>query len=165
MIRKATNKDLTEVMRIVKRVVKVMNEQGSYQWNDSYPQANDYQNDINREELYLYEIDAVIVGVCTISNRGHEEYGLINWTSHEKAFTLKRLAIDPNARGKGIADQFFDYAVELALQSGVSLINTDTFTENRYAQQLFKRNGFRFVQTRKEHDQAPNLAYFEKEVL
>ncbi|MFB1051747.1 GNAT family N-acetyltransferase [Paraliobacillus sp. JSM ZJ581] len=165
MIRKATNEDLTSVMRMVKRVVKVMHAHGSYQWNDSYPQTNDYQKDINREELYLYEMDSVIVGVCTISSRGHEAYDLINWTPHQKAFTLKRLAIDPSLRGKGIADQFFAFATKLALKSCVSLINTDTYNENCYAQQVFKRNGFRFVQTRKENDKAPILAYFEKVVL
>ncbi|CQR48280.1 Acetyltransferase (GNAT) family protein [Paraliobacillus sp. PM-2] len=162
MIRKATSEDLTYIMAIVKRVVTVMNRQGSYQWDDSYPQVKDYQKDIDRGELYVFETNSTLVGVCTISNRGHEEYHLIAWTPHHKFFTLKRLAIDPSARGKGIADQFFTYAEQLALKNNVTLINTDTFSENHYAQQLFKRNGYQFVQTRKENEHAPKLAYFEK---
>ncbi len=162
MIRKATIEDSANIMTIIKRVINVMNTQGSYQWDDSYPQVNDYQKDIDRDELYLFEEAATVLGVCTISNRGHEEYPSIAWTPHQKSFTLKRLAVDPSVRGKGIADQFFTYAEQLAKQTGVTILNTDTFSENYYAQQLFKRNGFQFVQIRKEDDHAPNLAYFEK---
>ncbi|GAA5417482.1 hypothetical protein Pryu01_02556 [Paraliobacillus ryukyuensis] len=162
MIRKATTTDIPEIMKVVKRVVKAMNEQGSYQWDHTYPLAADYQKDVNRNELYLYEVAEGIRAVCTISSRGHKEYNEIAWTAHDQSFTLKRLAVDPTARGKGIANQFFAYAEQLAKQTGVPLLNTDTFLENQYAQQLFKRNAFQFVQTRKETVEAPELVYFEK---
>lgn len=162
MIRKATARDINQIMIVVKRVVQVMNQQGSYQWDHSYPLAKDYQKDIDREELYLYEVADQLLGVCSISKRGHEEYDLIAWSNHTHALTVKRLAVDPEARGKGVADQFFTFAEQLARQTEVTLLNTDTFKENNYAQQLFSRNGFRFVQTRKENRHGPELVYFEK---
>ncbi|GGM34240.1 N-acetyltransferase [Paraliobacillus quinghaiensis] len=163
MISKATEKDLGAIMKVVDQVIEVMHAQGSFQWDESYPLVSDYQKDLNRDELYVYEELGAILGACTISNRGHEEYHLINWSEHDLALTLKRLAVSPNARGKGVADQFIEFAEELAHKKNIPHLNTDTFAENLYAQQLFKRNEFRFVQARIE-DEGSELYYFEKNV-
>ena len=163
MIRKATEKDLDAIMKVVDQVIKVMHGQGTFQWDDSYPLVSDYQKDLNRDELYVYEKSAAILGVCTISNRGHEEYHLIEWSEHDCALTLKRLAVSPNARGKGFANQFIQFAGELAGEKNITHLNTDTFAENLYAQKLFKRNGFYFVQSRIE-DEGSELYYFEKKL-
>ena len=163
MIRKATQNDLDKIMKVVDQVITVMHAQGSFQWDDSYPLISDYKKDSNQDELYVYEELDDVLGVCTISNRGHEEYHLIDWSEHDRAFTLKRLAVSPNARGKGIADQFLQFAEELARTKNITLITTDTFAENLYAQQLFKRNGFHYVQARIE-DEGSELYYFEKNI-
>lgn len=162
MIRKATAGDIELIMQVVDDVVKVMNEQGSFQWDDTYPLVSDYQKDLRRDELYVYQESEIIFGVCTISKRGHEEYDQIAWSQHDNALTLKRLAVDPNARGKGIADKFFQFAETVATELNANHLTTDTFAENQYAQKLFKRNGFRFVQARREEKEATELYYFEK---
>ncbi|WP_112179712.1 MULTISPECIES: N-acetyltransferase [Paraliobacillus] len=162
MIQLATEKDLEGIMLVVKSVVKMMNEQGSFQWNDTYPLVTDYQKDLRREELYIYKESELILGVCTISKRGHEEYDEIAWSQHDHALTVKRLAVDPNARGKGLADNFFQFAEKVAKKHNANHLTTDTYAENQYAQKLFKRNGFRFVQARREEKEAAELYYFEK---
>lgn len=162
MIRIARQNDMEAIMMVVKQVVEVMNKQGSFQWDDTYPLVSDYQKDLRREELYVYQESEAILAVCTISKRGHEEYDQIAWTAHDFALTIKRLAVNPNARGKGIADQFFQFAEKVARELGTSHLTTDTFAENQYAQQLFKRNGFNFVQARIDEQEAAELYYFEK---
>ncbi|WP_067837593.1 GNAT family N-acetyltransferase [Amphibacillus sediminis] len=162
MIRKAAQIDMNAIMVMIKRVVEVMNAQGSQQWDESYPSQADYQKDLKRGELYVLENQDIIRGVCTISKRGHQEYHLINWSHDEPAWTIKRIAIDPDYRGQGAADQFLAFAEQLAVDSGVNYLTTDTYSENEYAQRLFKRHGFQFVEVREYENE--QLVYFEKKL-
>ncbi|SEN82878.1 Acetyltransferase (GNAT) domain-containing protein [Amphibacillus marinus] len=164
MIRLATAFDMSEIMTLISKVVKVMNSQGSQQWHEGYPAEADYAKDIKRGELFVLEENGVVLGICTISKRGHEEYHLIKWTQPYSAFTIKRLAIDPEYRGKGLANQFFKYAGKLAEQSGIATLNTDTFWNNTNAQALFKRNGFHYIQSRQDPQTMNTLHYFEKKL-
>ncbi|MBM7542908.1 GNAT family N-acetyltransferase [Amphibacillus cookii] len=161
MIRKANPKDIENIMSIVKLVVEVMHAQGSQQWDEAYPTAEDYQRDLSRDELYVFEEEGVIHGVCTISKRGHQEYPLINWSSQQPALTIKRLAVSPSYRGKGVADQFFQFAENLAKSLGRHL-NTDTFAHNHFAQRLFQRHGYQFVEARQDPRDLNELHYYEK---
>ncbi|MBU5595413.1 GNAT family N-acetyltransferase [Amphibacillus sp. MSJ-3] len=162
MIREARRQDLNEIMIIVCAVVKKMHEQGSRQWDENYPTGADYLNDINNHELFVYEKNGEIVGVCTVSKQGHKEYHLINWSSSEPAWTIKRIAINPSYHGQGIADQFMEFAEELAKQSGIYHLTTDTFCENKHAQGLFQRHGFHYVDRRNDRRGSFEFYYYEK---
>ncbi|WP_017473817.1 GNAT family N-acetyltransferase [Amphibacillus jilinensis] len=162
MIRKANPKDIDNIMSMVKLVVEIMHAQGSQQWDETYPTAKDYQKDLGRDELYVFEEEGIIYGVCTISKRGHQEYPLINWSSQQPALTIKRLAISPNYQGKGVANQFFQFAENLAKSLGRYALNTDTFAHNQFAQRLFQRQGYQFVEARQDPRDLNELYYYEK---
>lgn len=164
VIRQAKAKDIESIMPMIKRVIHVMNEQGSSQWDETYPTEQDFKEDLVRGELYVFEQTGKIRGVCTISTRGHEEYPLIQWSTKEEGWTLKRLAVDPTCRGEGISDRFFQFAEGLAQQNGIYYLNTDTFEDNSYAQQLFTRNGYAFVQRREDEQDHVVLYYYEKKL-
>lgn len=162
MIREATIQDLEEIMTNVRAVVKWMHERGSRQWDMSYPTEADYQKDIDRRELFVYLLEGKIVGVYTISREGHQEYPSINWTSVVPAWTLKRVAINPDYHGRGIADQLMRFAEQQAKSAGIYRINTDTYSENLHAQKLFKRHGYQLVDKRTGRRGTIEFFYFEK---
>lgn len=162
MIREATIQDLKEIMTIVRAVVKLMRERGSVQWDDSYPTEADYLKDINKRELFVYLIEDKIVGVYAISQEGHSEYPSINWASNVPAWTLKRIALNPDYHGRGIADQLMRFAEEHAKANGVYRINTDTYRENLHAQKVFKRHGYQLVDKRTGRRGTIEFFYFEK---
>lgn len=162
MIRQANQNDLNKIAEMIRAVVKKMQEQGSEQWDDSYPAKADYLRDINRDELFVYEVGQEIAGVCSISKRGHAEYGEINWSTNDPAWTLKRIAIHPNNHGQGIADELLKYAEKLAKKSGVYHLNTDTYSDNKYAQKLFLRHGFQIAEAKRIRDDGSELDYYEK---
>ncbi|WP_138418975.1 GNAT family N-acetyltransferase [Aquibacillus sediminis] len=162
MIRSANQEDLQRIMEIVAASVEVMNEQGNYQWDHTYPTVANYQTDLDNEELYVYQQDDAILGVVAISEKPHSEYPLIRWSYPDHALTVKRLAVDPAARGKSIADNFFQFAELVAKEKGIHYLKTDTFSKNIYAQQLFLRNGYRFVEERKHDGDRDSLYYYEK---
>lgn len=162
MIRKAVIKDLSRIMRMIQAVVLKMNDQGSKQWDEHYPAESDYLRDIKRDELFVFEEMGAVFGVCSISKRGHEEYHEINWSTNAPAWTLKRIAVDPNQHGRGIADQLILFAEKLATQAGIYHLHTDTFSENQHAKKLFQRHGFRFVVARQDPNDTAELYYYEK---
>ncbi|SDC17670.1 N-acetylglutamate synthase, GNAT family [Pelagirhabdus alkalitolerans] len=164
MIRQATKNDLAAVMVLIDRVKGKMNAQGNFQWDEQYPLKEDFLSDYESQELYLYEKNDGIYGVCTIAEKGHEEYGTINWTDLEAGLTIKRLAIDPHFTGKGIADDFLDYAEELVRQKEKRFLLADTFADNTYANLLFKRRKFKFVEKREDPNADIMLHYYEKEI-
>lgn len=162
MIREATIQDLDEIMIIVRDVVKWMHERGSRQWDSSYPSEADYLRDINKRELFVYLLDEKIVAVYTISREGHKEYPSINWASSEPAWTLKRIAINPDYHGRGIADQLIKFAENHAKESGIYRLNTDTYSENFHAQKVFTRHGFQLVDKRVGRRGSIEFFYYEK---
>ncbi|WP_440896825.1 GNAT family N-acetyltransferase [Amphibacillus sp. Q70] len=165
MIREASPQDLNEIMIIVSTIVKKMHEQGSRQWDETYPTEADYLKDMDRHELFVYQENEKIAGICTISKQGHEEYHLINWSSDEPAWTIKRMAIHPDYHGRGVADQLLRFAEKLASQAGIYYLTTDTFSENQHAQRLFQRHGFNLVDKRLDQQDLIELYYFDKLLL
>ncbi|MBB6454153.1 ribosomal protein S18 acetylase RimI-like enzyme [Salirhabdus euzebyi] len=162
MIRKAKVEDINRIMEIVKDSVKVMSEQGNDQWGEEYPLAHHYEGDINEGSLYVYEDNGLVLGVACISSKGHGEYETINWSYQEPSYSIKRLAVDPQVRKKGIGLAFYQKAEDIALQNGVHYIRTDTYSKNKAALRLFEKANYRLVQEGFNGSKAAPFYYFEK---
>lgn len=162
MIRQGIEDDLPEVVKLVRAVVKRMEQRGSNQWDATYPTRADYLKDINRNELYVYVEQDRLVGLFTLSSRGHKEYQFINWTSEKPAWTLKRLAIEPDFHGQGRANKLLEFAEKLAIQSGIYRLNTDTYSDNLVARKLFERHGYQLVDQQMDPQKGLPLLYYEK---
>ncbi|WP_153465182.1 GNAT family N-acetyltransferase [Sediminibacillus terrae] len=162
MIRKAVKQDLERIMEIVHASVKVMNRQGNYQWDDTYPLASHYQGDIEAGELYVVEQDGKLVGTACLSEKEHDEYPSIDWRSPAKAITVKRVAVDPLCRGLGIATRLYKHAEKVAVQRGLDYIKTDTFSKNASARHLFEANGYHYLQEKYVEEKDDSLRYYDK---
>ncbi|SDK30624.1 GNAT family N-acetyltransferase [Sediminibacillus albus] len=162
MIRLAEKADLNRIMEIVKASVKVMNEQGNFQWSEDYPLESHYLSDMENGELYVIIQSGLIAGTAAISEKEHDEYPLINWRSSQKALTIKRVAIDPICRGKGMASALYQYAEKVAREKKLNYLKTDTFAKNMAAQKLFRANGYHYVQARPVQEKADSLYYYDK---
>jgi ribosomal protein S18 acetylase RimI-like enzyme len=145
MIRKATIEDINSIMRIKSEAVNVMNEDNNDQWNNNYPSKEMFINDINSDELYVYEIDEEIAGIICITTKEDEEYKSVNWSATGKQFIVHRLAISDKFRKNGIAMKLLNYAEDLGRKQYISIIKLDTFSKNRRAQNLFTKMGYNYV--------------------
>lgn len=161
MIRLATETDLDAIMGIVKEVIEEMAERGSVQWSSSYPSREDFLRDIKRSELYVYEQREDITGMCTFSHTGHKEYGEIPFTT-TNALTIKRLAVSPSQRNRGISHQFMAAILQLADETKKAAINGDTFKNNPDAQKFFLKHGFRWIAERPDDEGNVPLYYYER---
>ncbi|PJJ53072.1 GNAT family N-acetyltransferase [Hymenobacter chitinivorans] len=144
-IRLATPADVPAILNLVRRVVPLMQASGNQQWSADYPNEAVFQDDIARQQLWVAESDAQIVGVAALTQDQDEEYAQADWDPTETAIVTHRLAVDPAAQGQGVAAALLAQAEELARARGLKSLRVDTNSENTATQRLFPKLGYRFA--------------------
>ncbi|MGN5500403.1 GNAT family N-acetyltransferase, partial [Campylobacter coli] len=65
VIEKATQKDLNSILNITKNALKSMKAMKFNQWNEQYPNEENFKKKIKTKELYLYKKKDEILGfIC-----------------------------------------------------------------------------------------------------
>lgn len=144
MIRKGKAEDIKIIMDLTNACAKAMIANGIYQWNEHYPNPSAFKKDIERNELYVLEIDAKIKGTIVISTFIDQEYIPVKWlTKNENNIYIHRLAIHPNLQGKGYAQQLMNFAEQFAIENNYSSIRLDTFSQNKRNQKFYELRGYK----------------------
>jgi ribosomal protein S18 acetylase RimI-like enzyme len=142
MIREATLSDIEPVMQLVKQVLPAMQASGNLQWDNTYPNAEAFTQDVHNNQLYIAEVDGAVAGVIALTIGQEPEYAQVpTWDITEPALVAHRLAVGPHMQGKGIAAALLQHAEVVAAQNGLSLIRLDTNVVNRPMQNLFLKLG------------------------
>ena len=145
MIRKANIKDLDQIMNIISDTVKEMKTYNNTQWDENYPQAKDFENDIKNEDLYVDELDGQVVGLICVNYIEPDEYLDIKWAFDKKAMIIHRMAVKSNFRNQKIGTRLMEFAEELAKNNGVVYLKTDTYSLNIKMNSLFKKFGYKLA--------------------
>jgi len=145
LIRQGKSEDVSVVMELVRRVVPSMRASGNLQWDDAYPNAAVFEEDVQAEQLWLAEIDGQIAGVAAITTDQSPEYADAGMNIAETAIVVHRLAVDPTFRGQGIAAALMLQAETVAQQREITVLRIDTNTENQATQKLFPKLGYIFT--------------------
>ncbi|GEL78599.1 GNAT family N-acetyltransferase [Tenuibacillus multivorans] len=165
MIREGQLKDLDKIESLVKRAKEKMLEEGNDQWDDTYPKREHYEDDLRHGRLFVYEEKGRILGAACISDTGHSEYDEIDWKTTIKPYLcMKRLAVDPTTRQRGIGLKFYQFAEELAKDREVPSLRTDTNGANKAALRLFEKAGYSFVTAERHGHYKEPFVYYEKVV-
>lgn len=142
-IRKARTEDMEQIMELIARCVQVMQAGGSDQWDDSYPNREVIGQDIEHGTLYAYIDNGAVAGILVLDEHQNELYQSIKWSQEQgKALIMHRLAVHPEAQGKGIARKLIAYAEQYAREAGYSSIRLDTYTKNTPALALYPGLGY-----------------------
>ncbi|NER17198.1 GNAT family N-acetyltransferase [Spongiivirga citrea] len=143
MIRKASWGDIPTIMSMTKACAKYMQDQGIFQWNEHYPSQKAFENDINRDELWVMVLDGTLVGCIVISTLMDEEYILIQWlTESENSYYIHRLGVHPDYQKKGYAQKMMDFAEDFAKKQGAVSVRLDTFSQNNRNQKFYENRGY-----------------------
>ena len=145
MIRRAMLTDLDNLLMIKDLVIADMAEHNIFQWDDSYPNAVHFQQDIENGTLYVIDDNDRICGFACIDQKQAPEYKTLDWHSPDNAYVIHRLAIHPECGGKGYASQILKFAEELAIKEGTTDLRIDTFHQNHRAQALISKFGFEYI--------------------
>lgn len=142
MITKASKHDIHGIMRCYKATIARMHELNIFQWDESYPTVELIENDIEQQEFYILKENEEVLGCVCLNQEEHPTYATVNWTFEQPVLVVHRLAINPNAQGKGVARQFMAFAEELCIEKNYKGIRLDTFVENPLAIGLYLKLGY-----------------------
>jgi GNAT superfamily N-acetyltransferase len=145
MIRKAVISDLEMIMKIVKDTISEMHSYNNYQWDENYPNKQDFINDINEGSLYVDVEQCLVVGFLCINKKEPVEYKGLSWSLNEEAYILHRLSVDINHRNEKIGFKLMNFAEELARNNKIFYLQTDTYSLNTKAQKLIESCGYNHI--------------------
>jgi ribosomal protein S18 acetylase RimI-like enzyme len=145
VIRKATFEDLDGIMMLIAAVVPIMNAAGNFQWDSNYPNRQVFENDINKNQLWVADVDRAIAGVAAITTDQDPEYADVGWDINELAIVTHRLAVSPQHRGLGIGSALLQQAEAEALSRRINFLRIDTNSNNKITRQLFPKLGYEFA--------------------
>ncbi|QMW06039.1 GNAT family N-acetyltransferase [Spirosoma foliorum] len=144
-IRPATVADIPALLNLLKNVIPLMHEVGNFQWDDQYPNATVFGNDITNEQLWVADIDGQLAGVAALTEDQEPEYAQVGFDLSQRAIVTHRLAVDPAFRGQGVAVALLEQAEQLALERGIKFLRIDTNSENQSTQKLFPKLGYQYA--------------------
>jgi N-acetylglutamate synthase-like GNAT family acetyltransferase len=144
-IRQATLADIPGIMKLIAEVVPVMNASGNFQWDNTYPNAAVFENDIKLARLWIADANGDIAGVSAITTEQEPEYAEVGWDLDETAVVTHRLAVSTRYQGQGVALQLMQQAEKEALKRGIKTLRVDTNVANAATQRLFPKLGYVFA--------------------
>ena len=144
--RRACLSDIPSIMEIIGQAQTFMQSLGIDQWNNGYPNAAIFEQDIARESCHLF-FDAEsgrIGGVITVQFDGEPAYERIQgqWLSCQPYGVIHRTALAADRRGTGLADQLIDLSQQLTAARNLHSLRVDTHEDNCPMRGLLERNGF-----------------------
>ena len=143
--RRAVLNDIPQIMHLIAGVVPVMIAAGNFQWDNTYPNALVFENDIKLNQLWVTEEDAAIAGVAAITTDQDAEYADVGWDITEEAIVTHRLAVSILHQGKGVAATLLLKAEQEAIERGIDTLRIDTNSANIATQTLLPKLGYVFA--------------------
>jgi GNAT superfamily N-acetyltransferase len=140
-IRLASIGDIDTLTMLARIVANDLHLHGIDQWDASYPSQEHFIKDLNRQGLYVADIDGVIVGSVTIIPEDDPFYHEISWDC-QKSYVLHRLMVHPKWMRQGIGRQLFLSAIDVAKKANQDSIKVDTHPDNYRMQSLIISLGF-----------------------
>ena len=147
--RVASLSDLDQVMEAVEDSREVLRKQGNGQWQDGYPNRDDFINDINNCRLFVISDRSnsdIVVGVCALTYREEDYHHLYEgeWLTDLPYMVMHRVALKKEYQGQGYGKQLFEVFIEQAKKEGYHSLRIDTHEGNKVMRHLIELYGFTY---------------------
>lgn len=156
IVRKATKKDLDELMKIYEFARNFMEKSGNpTQWGKNRPTREQIIDDIEKGFSYVVCDENEIYGVFALCTGDEPTYKIIengNWLNDNPYITIHRIA------SAGKIKNIFGYALEISKQQSND-IRIDTHKNNLPMQKQIEKNDFIKCGTIYISDGTPRIAY------
>lgn len=136
-------KDISAIAILVRDVIKEMEQHGIHQWDERYPTAEDFTEDIIKGNLHLAVENEKIAAIYVISDESDDAYENADWKCpSETAGILHRFCVSPDFQNKGLGKRLLLKIETQMRDMGYASVRLDVFTENPYAQRLYRHSGY-----------------------
>ncbi len=143
LFRKGTKEDRDEICELIFNGVREMVANGIYQWDEIYPNREDVEQDIEKDELYVGLSDGDIAVTFVINKDCDEQYDGGKWELDTENYkVIHRLCVHPKFQNRGFGKQTLVYIENNLREQGVSSIRLDAFPQNPYALKMYQSIGY-----------------------
>lgn len=135
--------DIEAITVLIQEAIQEMEKHGIYQWDELYPAAADFEDDIRKGNLYVAEENEKIIALYVISCESDEAYNNAEWKyPRETSLVLHRFCVSPGFQNRGIGKKVLNKIESQIRSMGYDSLRLDVFTKNPYAQKLYRNNGY-----------------------
>ena len=143
IIRKANKTDLENIMKMYKSCVNGMLKNGIDQWDDTYPNTEIINEDLNVGSYYVAEMDETIIGGVNIDKNQDDTYLALDWEDKSDSFlVVHRLGVKEEFWNKKIGKDLMLFTEKLVIEKGLKSIRLDTYSGNPKAMEFYIRLGY-----------------------
>ena len=138
----ATPADFPAVCALYETVCADMLAHGLQQWHwGQYPNEDLVRQSLNAGTLYVVREGDALACAVTVDNFFEPEYAAVNWHCGVNPGTFHRVAIAPDAQGKGLGRKVMNEIIALLREKGYDSLHADTLCDNVKALTLYKSLG------------------------
>lgn len=145
-IRRAQEKDLTEIIRLIEAGKKVLSDRENPQWQDGHPTVAMMKDDIEHGYSWVLIDDKQVVGTAVLQLRAEQNYAEITdgqWAKSDEPYAIiHRLTIDQTADSQHLGKFFLSNLITVGYLQGVRNFRYDTHLKNVSMQKLGEGMGF-----------------------
>lgn len=146
ILEKAKVQDLDRIWEILQSAIERRRQDGSEQWQDGYPNPSTIKADIEKSAAFVLKFNHHIIGYCAILKNDEPAYEHLDgkWLSTSDYFVVHRMALAPEALGKGLAKFIFLEVEKLAIQNQIFSIKVDTNYDNQAMLAILQKLGYQY---------------------
>lgn len=153
LIRRAAPEELETVRRFYHEVTDGLEgAEFSPGWKkDIYPSVEDLQEALEKQQLYVGELDGVPAAAMTVNHDSNEGYRGIAWPSgagEDEAILIHALGVLPGLTRQGLGRQMVETVMALGRARGCRALRLDVLAGNLPAEKLYTGLGFVYVDSR-----------------
>lgn len=151
-IRKAENKDTTEVIELYKKLIdQIKDYKSNPNWKkDIHPSKRYLIESISSGDLYVGVLDSKIVSSIVINHIAGKEFDNVNWNidiDNKEAYYVHLVAVDQEYSRRGIAKKMLKFSFKLAKDNNVKSIRLSLNRNNLAIEGLYTKLNFVLVET------------------
>ncbi len=146
--RLAETGDIPAVLALWEKAKAFLKAQGLPQWQQGYPDRPEAEEDIALRRLWLIEENGTPLAVFvfdTVPDPSYETLAEGAWHIPGAYGALHRIAVAPEARGKGVGRAAAAHCRTLCVQHGLPALRVDTHPDNRPMRTMLEKAGFSHV--------------------
>lgn len=139
MLEQAKQTDFQELAELYHTVADEMNARGLSQWHwGQYPNEGLIRGDLGHGTLYVVRENGKIILAVAADTAQEDVYAPVNWLFGTRPGSFHRLAILPEAQGRGLAKAVLPEVFEILRGQGCDCLRCDTHTGNDRALRLYE---------------------------
>ncbi len=139
---RATLSDEPEILDLFERAKRTGRENGTTDWDETYPTAAITREDIEGGALWMLREDGRLIATISLLHEDYEEVVDVDWTDAPYCI-LARLCVDPRLQGRGIGAEMMDRITREAVHQGFRATRHLASADNPAALRLYRKLGYR----------------------